>query len=385
MTRPDNGTATSTGMLRSRHSLEYLRANWLVCILMLTAMVLAVVDPKAPSTMLRLVDWRTIGALTGLLVITKAIELSGVLQHVAMHVTRHVVSQRHLALVLIALSGGLAAFLTNDVSLFLIVPLTRSLSNRAQLPVSRLVVCEALAVNTGSALTPIGNPQNLFLWQSSGMAFTKFVCMMSPMVMAECILLLIAVWFLFEPVPLKLHPDHLETADDWRLLALSVLLFAAFVAMLDMQIVAPSVALVISAYALSWRRVLWHVDWMLLAIIGLMFLDLSQIAMLPVVADVARRLPIGNAPYAYFAAIVLSQLISNVPATIFLKHYVHDLPALAYGVNVGGYGLAIGSLANLIALRLLAERGTVRQFHLISTIFLAVSTLAALMTLYLRT
>ena len=371
-------------MQRPRHALAYIRANWLICILLSAAVALTAIEPKAPSVLLRLVDWPTIGALTGLLMITKAIELSGVLQHVAKHVTAHVAGQRQLALMLIALSGGLAALLTNDVSLFLIVPLTLSLADRAQLPVSRLVVCEALAVNTGAALTPIGNPQNLFLWQSSGMGFAQFVFMMSPMVAAECILLLIAVWLLFKPVPLHLHQDHHESVSDWRLLALSVLLFAAFITMLDMHIVGPAVALVATIFALSWKRVLWRVDWVLLAIIGLMFFDLGQVAMLPIVKNVARHLPIAHGPYAYFAGIVISQFISNVPATIFLKHYVLDLPALAYGVNVGGYGLVIGSLANLIALRLAPARGIVRQFHMISTLFLATSTLAVPATLYLR-
>ena len=78
-------------------------------------------------------------------------------------------------LLLAASAALLSALVTNDVSLFLLVPLTRVLATQAHLPLARLVVLEALAVNAGSALTPIGNPQNLFLWHRSGESFLGFM------------------------------------------------------------------------------------------------------------------------------------------------------------------------------------------------------------------
>ncbi|MEJ7687111.1 MAG: hypothetical protein WKG52_09045 [Variovorax sp.] len=121
------------------------------------------------------------------------------------------------------------------------------------------------------------------------------------------------------------------------------------------------------------------VDWALLAIIALMFIDLRQLAELPAVAQLLGNLPIGEGWRAYLAAIVTSQFISNVPATILLDRYVHDLPALAAGVSVGGFGLVLGSLANLIALRLARVPDGMREFHRIGVPFLLVCGASALL------
>lgn len=102
-------------------------------------------------------------------------------------------------------------------------------------------------------------------------------------------------------------------------------------------------------------------DWGLLLFV-LMFCNLGLLANLPVMAGYANFLLTGPAT-DYLAGAVLSQGISNVPATIFLNEFASDWKALAWGVNVGGYGFVLGSLANLIALRLARMPGLVWEFH----------------------
>ena len=332
-------------------------------------------QPRSPGATLALVDWQTVGALAGLLAITQAVERSGVLQGTARRLLARVTHQRQLALWLTAFAALLAALVTNDVSLFLLVPLTRVLATQAELPLARLVVLQALAVNAGSALTPIGNPQNLFLWHRSGLGFGGFIAMMAPTVAVMLAWLFVAAWWLVPDKPIALQPDARHGAVAPRLLALAGVLFVAFVVALDRHALLLGLALVFGALACLKPRVLLGIDWALLAIIALMFVDLRQLAALPAVAAWAGALPIGSGLNAYLAAIVSSQFISNVPATIALDHYVHDLPALAAGVSVGGFGCVIGSLANLIALRLArlpkSARG-LREFHRISIPFLLV-------------
>jgi di/tricarboxylate transporter len=125
--------------------------------------------------------------------------------------------------------------------------------------------------------------------------------------------------------------------------------------------------------------VLAGIDWALLAIIALMFVDLRQLAELPVAAALLQRWPIGEGWQAYLAAIAASQVISNVPAAILLDGTVRDLPALAAGVSVGGFGCVLGSLANLIALRLARLPHGMREFHRISIPFLLVCAASALL------
>ncbi|WP_208510598.1 SLC13 family permease [Variovorax paradoxus] len=353
--------------------------NGLLWVLVAVAVLFAFLRPRAPLDWLKLIDWQTVGALAGLLAITQGVEKSGVLQSAAQRLLARTTNLRQLALLLVASAAVLSALVTNDVSLFLLVPLTRVLATQAHLPLARLVVLEALAVNAGSALTPIGNPQNLYLWHRSGESFAGFMGMMAPTVGVMLFWLFAAVWLLVPRTAIALKPAADGAPVQPRLLALSGLLFVGFVVALDRHWLAAGLAVVFGAYLLFQRRVLRDVDWALLAIIALMFVDLRQLAELPFIAALMTQWPIAEGWRAYLAAIVSSQFISNVPATILLDRYVHDLPALAAGVSVGGFGCVLGSLANLIALRLAKLPNGLREFHRLSVPFLLVCAASALL------
>jgi Na+/H+ antiporter NhaD/arsenite permease-like protein len=353
--------------------------NGLLWVLLAAAVVFAFVRPRAPLEYVRLVDWQTIGALAGLLAITQGVERSGMLQKLATQLLSRTTELRHLVVLLTASAALLSALVTNDVSLFLLVPLTRVLAQQAHLPLGRLVVLQALAVNAGSALTPIGNPQNLFLWHRSGDSFVGFMAMMAPTVAVMLFWLFAAIRFLVPRAPILLKPSGDEAPVQPRLLTLSGLLFVAFVVALDRHRMLAGLALVFGAFLLLRPRVLLGVDWTLLLIIALMFIDLRQLAELPAVTALFADLPIRQGWRAYLAAIVTSQVISNVPAAILLEGFVHDLPALAAGVSVGGFGCVLGSLANLIALRLAKLPNGLREFHRISIPFLLICGASALL------
>jgi Na+/H+ antiporter NhaD/arsenite permease-like protein len=353
--------------------------NGLLWILLLVAIAFAIGRPRAWSAYAGLIDWQTIGALAGLLAITQGVEQSGMLQAAAQRLLGRATHLRALALTLTASAALLSALVTNDVSLFLLVPLTRVLATQAHLPLGRLVVLEALAVNAGSALTPIGNPQNLYLWHRSGDSFADFMGMMAPTVGVMLVWLFIAVRLLVPRTPIALKPAADAAPVQPRLLALSAALLIGFVVALDRHWLLAGLAVVFAAFLLLRPRVLLGVDWALLAIIALMFVDLRQLAELPAIAALLQAWPIAEGWRAYLAAIVTSQFISNVPAAILLDRYVHDLPALAAGVSVGGFGCVLGSLANLIALRLAKLPHGLREFHRISIPFLLACAASALL------
>ncbi len=353
--------------------------NGLLWVLLAVAALFLVLRPRPPMELLRLVDWQTVGALAGLLAITQGVEKSGMLQATAQRLLGRMTDLRSLALLLTGGAAVLSALVTNDVSLFLLVPLTRVLATQADLPLARLVVLQALAVNAGSALTPIGNPQNLYLWHRSGDSFLGFMGMMAPTVAVMLFWLFVAVWLLVPRSPIALRPATAPTAVQPRLLALAGVLFVAFVVALERHWLPAGLALVFGAFLVFFPRVLRGVDWALLAIIALMFVDLRQLAELPAVAALLRDAPIAEGWRAYLAAIAASQVISNVPAAILLDGPVRDLPALAAGVSVGGFGCVLGSLANLIALRLARLPHGLRAFHTISIPFLLVCAVSALL------
>jgi Na+/H+ antiporter NhaD/arsenite permease-like protein len=351
----------------------------LLWVLTAVAAAFAVLRPRAPMDWLALVDWQTIGALAGLLAITQGVEKSGMLQAAAQRLLARTHNQRSLAFWLTGGAALLSALVTNDVSLFLLVPLTRVLATQAHLPLARLVVLEALAVNAGSALTPIGNPQNLYLWHRSGESFAAFMGMMLPTVTVMLFWLFVAVWLLVPRTPVALRPEAEAAPLQPKLLGLAALLFVGFVVALERRWLLPGLGVVLGAFLVFHPRVLRDVDWALLAIIALMFVDLRQLAELPAMEALLNHWPITEGWRAYLAAIAASQLISNVPAAILLDGHVRDLPALAAGVSVGGFGFVLGSLANLIALRLARVPHGLREFHRISIPFLLVVGASALL------
>lgn len=201
------------------------------------------------------------------------------------------------------------------MALFVVVPLTLGLCRITPLPATRLIVFEALAVNTGSALTPIGNPQNLFLWQLSGASFAEFTAHMAPLVAVRFALLLALALY----GPFLCVTDHGHTA--WGCAA-------------------------VFAVLLLWRpRVLARVDWGLLLVFVLMFIDLRLIAGQGAVRGAIGSLGLAEPQTLYAVGIAASQLVSIVPATIALAEYSRDWRVMAYAVNVGGFGAAVGSLS----------------------------------------
>ena len=354
----------------------------LLTILVLAAIVLVAVHPLTPERYVALIDWPTLQALAGLLVLTRGIETSHALQHAARALLMRVHTLRQLALLLVMLSAALSTLLTNDVSLFLVVPLTLGIARIAEVPLARLVIFEALAVNAGSALTPIGNPQNLLLWHKAGGSMLAYVQIMFPAVAIMSLLLLALTALMFGGQRIALNLEQSQDGIDRRLLSVSLALLLGFLAALELHAALPGMLIVLALFALLFRQVLRAVDWKLLLIIGLMFIDLGALAALPALTRLLPQLPLSQPLPVYWAGVLLSQFISNVPAAILLSPLTAHTAALAVGVNVGGFGLAIGSLANLIALRQVGGMTIYKQFHLISVPFLIV--VAVVVSILLR-
>ena len=346
-----------------------LRGDILLWALVAVLLAFSAWHPAGIASYPKLVDWPTIATLTGLLLLTAGIEASGFLHRLAWRVTRLIHDERRLAQFLLLLSAILAAVLTNDIALFIVVPLTLSLGELAALPVRRLVIFEALAVNTGSMLSPIGNPQNIFLWQSSGTHFLAFATgMAAPTLIAACCLA--GFTFLaFRPRPLQLHALQGPAEVQWPLLALSAACFIPFIVLADLRHAPLALLVTALLFAVSFRKVFLRLDWPLLTVFVLMFVDLRLAGGLAWIHELLARLDLQRPSILYLTGAGLSQAISNVPTTILLAGYSSDWQSLAWGADVGGFGLAIGSLASLIALRLGRQPGSLRAFHLWSLPF----------------
>ncbi|KML55081.1 citrate transporter [Burkholderia cepacia] len=358
-----------TGASAPRRWLGWLAQEPVLSVLALGLIVLQWVRPQPFSVLAGLVDWQTVATLAGLLILTKALELSGCLMWLAHRIVHHVHSERGLAMLLVVFAAVLSMWLTNDVALFVVVPLMVSLRALTPLPFRRLVIVVALAVNAGSVATPLGNPQNLFLWQLSGVSFGHFVVTLGPLAIALMVLLLALTACAFRAKPLDLSGDVVALPVQRMHALIAAVLFAAFVLLADAHHPLPGLVAVAIMLLVVKRDAVLRIDWLLLLIFVLMFIVLRSAAALPAIHDAIARAQLDSPLRVFAAGAVLSQGISNVPAAILLSEFTRDWRALAFGVSVGGFGFAIGSLANLIAVRLAKEPRMWLPFHLVSIPF----------------
>ena len=351
-------------------------------ILLLSLVLLSLILPRRIAEYPNLVDWSTISALTGLLMLTKGLEVSGLMHRLGHRLIGMMANERAAALWLVIAAALLSTVLTNDVALFVLVPLSLGVCKITGMPTTKLIVFEALAVNAGSALTPIGNPQNLFLWQLSKISFAQFVWHMLPLVVLTMIVLLLVTTYTFSHKPIQvIDKEKLEPLDR-TLLGASLALYLPFLIAADMHHESWALLVVVIVFILLRIRVLAQIDWGLLLVFVLMFIDLRLLTGLTMVRDVMLSLGLDQAKHLYLTSILASQIVSNVPAAIGLAEYSNDWRVLAYGVNVGGFGLMVGSLANLIALRMSGDRKAWLTFHVYSTPFLCFATALGYLLLF---
>jgi len=146
------------------------------------------------------------------------------------------------------------------VALFVVVPITLSLGTVADLPLGRLVIFEAFAVNAGSAISPIGNPQNLFLWQVSGASIPEFLWAMMPLCLGLMFMLLFAVTVAFSNRPITVKPLNTKSNIHRPLLYTSLLLYPVFLILVDQGFaMVAAIAILVLFSALS-RDVLLGID-----------------------------------------------------------------------------------------------------------------------------
>jgi len=356
--------------------LSRAREEALLVVLLLAAVPLLLMSRGRMPWLPGLIDWRTIGALLGLMLLSRGLEESGYLSRAGAALLGIVKSRRALAVALVLFAAVLSAVVTNDVALFIVVPLTLGLRKVADLPIGRLVIFEALAVNAGSASSPVGNPQNLFLWNSSGVGFLDFTLVMLPLGAGLTLILLAIIPLAFSRSPISMVPAASTPRLDSRLFWLCLGFYPIFLGLTDRGLAPTAAAVVALVFFVAYRGVFLGIDWLLLLVFVLMFLDLGLLAALPEVARAAESALLLSGG-VFSAGVLLSQVISNVPAAIFLESFTTDWQRLAWGVSVGGFGLAIGSLANLIALRLGREPGIVAEFHVWSIVMLVLGAVMA--------
>ncbi len=304
-----------------------------------------------------LVDWGSLSLITALIITSKGLELSGVFNRLAPRLVKRANgSSRRLLLLLLPTIALSSALVMNDTAMLVFIPLVVALSRLSGMNKARAVTLSAIAANVGSALTPIGNPQNVIIWRDYGLGFLSFIEGMLPFVLIWLALLLAFVILSpHETLSVRSLPPVAFRRD---LFVVSIFLLALNIYLGETGRHEFSIVLTLLAFLILERDVLLSFDWALVLTFAFIFIDFNELSTLLIKAGLS--LPTGGVGLV-LASAGLSQLISNVPATVvFLGSKPAWLP-LAVGVNAGGTGTVVGSLANLIAVRI--ARVSLGDFH----------------------
>lgn len=282
--------------------------------------------------------------LFALLVTVDILRRSGYIDSIIARVVRRFTSTRTFAAAAIAASGVLAAFLTNDIALFAIIPVTVIASRMSDFDVEDAVVLQVIAANVIGCLTPLGNPQNLFIYHQSGWDAWRFVVTMTPFVIWNAIGLGVALMLLGRSRPMTIAAMELPPRN--RAAAIAGAICFALVILDILHLVDAWIAAAAAAVAgvIYLKRKLKDVDLSIIPLFFFAFIVVEGLRSFDVTASFSSDI--------YAMSILLSQVISNVPATILLTPTAASWPPLLYGVNAGGCGTIVASLANLLGWRI---------------------------------
>ncbi len=345
--------------------------------------LLSMLFVRPDAEYLAYVDFRTLVILFCLMAVMAALQGTGLFQWVAQQLLGRVRKVWQLILGLVLLCFFSAMLVTNDVALITFVPFTfiilRLIGKKAQkrllIPI---VALQTVAANLGSMLTPIGNPQNLYLYGKSGMTLGEFVLLTLPYTVLA--LLAVVIWSLAKS---RIYHAGLEisiagraaiSAAPGQLLVYGVLFGLNLLTVARVTSCWLTLAFTIGGLLLADKGAFRRVDYSLLLTFVGFFIFIGNVGRLPVLHQFLQQIVFNH---ELLAAVLVSQFISNVPAALLLSGFTSNYPALIIGVNFGGLGTLIASMASLISYKLVARENSkikgayFRYFTLINICFLA--------------
>lgn len=330
---------------RVRGLAAFLRGHALTLVLALVAVVFLATGRVTWNAARQAIDVDLLLVLFALLVAVEILRESGWLDLAVARTVARFTHTRPFALALIGLSGVLASLVTNDVTLFIVIPFTVAASRVSDFDLEDAVILEILATNLIGCLTPLGNPQNLFVFHASHWTAAAFVKTMLPFVAMSVAGLLAAVFLLGPSRPLVKTAVKLPELDKWAGAAGLACFALVLLEIARLTTAWPAALAALVAALIFLRHRALAIDFSIVPLFLFAFIDVEGLRTLHVYQFMPRSL--------YWSAVGLSQVISNVPATVLLAPLARgNWRVLLYGVSAGGCGTIIASLANLLGWRI---------------------------------
>lgn len=328
---------------------SFIRREPVLVIAALAALISCVFIPP-DSHYLGYIDFRTLALLYCLMTVIAGLRGAGLFAHLAHTLCGKAGSVRAMGALLVLMSFASSMLITNDVALLTFVPFAVVVLGMAghRRELITVVVLQTVAANLGSMLTPVGNPQNLYLYSYYGLGFGEFLGVTFPVWALSLAMILLACLMLpKERLEAFLgEQPGIDKRSLWVYLALFAVCLLVVIRVCDWPVM---LAVVIAVLLFFDRGILLKADFMLLLTFVAFFVFAGNLARVDAVNTLLRRLISGH---EYLAGLLSSQVISNVPAALLLSGFTDNARALILGVNVGGLGTPIASLASLISMKL---------------------------------
>ena len=299
---------------------------------------------------LHYIDFRVLCLLLCLMAVVAGLKAIGTFQWLTYQLLRRIHNGRVLSITLVLLPFFCSMFVTNDVALIIFIPFTLMLleqldCRRSIIPVT---VMQTIAANLGSMATPVGNPQNLYLYAYYNMSIADFFSVTFPLTAVSLMVLLVASIPL---MPKKLTEQKLDHAGIKSTKQLAVYLALFVLCLLTVFRVIPypvTTAVTVIVLMLLNKSLLKEIDYMLLLTFVCFFTVSENLGRVDSIRVFLQQLLQSN---TLLTAVGTSQVISNVPAAIMLSGFTDQWHHMLAGVNIGGLGTPIASLASLITIK----------------------------------
>ncbi len=354
---------------------EFVKREWFLTFLILLFLILSVIDPSLPRKSLNLVDYESLSAIISFLIISRGLELSGALTNISSKIVSFSGnSEFKLLCTLVFITATSSAVIMNDSAVFVFVPLVLTISKISDIDVSKAVTVVALSSNIGSSLTPFGNPQNIIIWRTYKVSVFDFVRSMFPYVFVWILILILLI-------RLMSGKREFETFQipgieiNKVLLITSATLLMANVGLIECGYAFLGLIATLLTFSILGREAIYTLDLALIAVFALIFIDFKELSFL--LSAILKP----DTFNTFLLSAILSQIISNVPTTVMLIPHSPKWLPLSVGVNLGGTGSVIGSLANFIAVRL--SKIEIGKFHRVSIPYFLLTLFVTLISLKL--
>lgn len=354
------------------------------------ATLLAVVSAfwvKPDRQYISYIDFRTLGILFGLMVIMQGFQRTGLFDRIGKSLLQKTGKLWQLILVLVMLCFFFSMLITNDVSLLTFVPfsilvLKKCGQEQAMFPT---VVLQTVAANLGSMLTPIGNPQNLYLYGLMDCSIPEFMGILLPYTVMTFVLLLLSLLCIRgkgQEISCRMEEGtEIKQSRKHRNLIYGLLFLLALLVVARILPYGVLVTAVFLYTVIFDREALKGADYALLVTFVSFFILIGNLGRISLIREALEHFVSGR---EILTGVLASQVISNVPAAVLLSGFTENYKNLLVGVNLGGLGTLIASMASLISFKLYTKcykenRGRyLRWFTLVNIIYLFLLLTAAL-------